>query len=60
LRCGALRRPDRFAGARLRAAVDPERPRDDGRVDVLRAGMRQTVIAQPARTGQADGRVPLS
>jgi hypothetical protein len=39
------RRPpdDLFAGARLRAAVDPDRGRDDEperlRVDVLRAGM---------------------
>jgi len=43
---GGRRLPDDFfAGARLRAAVDPERGRDDVpdrlRVDVLRAGMRR-------------------
>jgi len=40
-----LPEPDLFAGGRLRAAVDPERGRDDEperlRVDVLRAGMRR-------------------
>jgi hypothetical protein len=43
---GGRRLPDAFfAGGRLRAAVDPERGRDDEpdrlRVDVLRAGMRR-------------------
>jgi hypothetical protein len=43
---GGRRLPeDLFAGARFRAAVDPDRGRDDEperlRVDVLRAGMRR-------------------
>jgi hypothetical protein len=52
---------ERFAGGRfLLAAVEPVRPREDAgrRVDVVRAGMRRTVIASTARIGQAEGRVP--
>jgi hypothetical protein len=35
--------PDRFAGGRFRAAVEPERPLEAAgrRVDVVRAGMRR-------------------
>ncbi|GAA3185409.1 hypothetical protein GCM10010531_44530 [Blastococcus jejuensis] len=52
-----------MAGGRfLLAAVEPERARvreDAGRrVDVVRAGMRRTVIAFGAVSAQADGRVP--
>jgi hypothetical protein len=44
----------------LLAAVEPERPREDAgrRVDVVRAGMRRTVIASTARIRQAGARVP--
>jgi hypothetical protein len=56
----------RFAGGRfLLAAVEPERPPDreedpaGRRVDVVRAGMRRTVIAFAAPIGQVDARVPL-
>jgi hypothetical protein len=51
----------RFAGGRfLLAAVEPERPREGAgrRVDVVRAGMRRTVIALGAPIGQVGGRVP--
>src|SRR4029453_10510955 len=46
-------------GLFLLAAVEPERPREDaGRRDgVVRAGMRRTVIAFDAPTGQAGRRV---
>ena len=52
---------ERLAGGRfLLAAVEPERPREDAgrRVDVVRAGMRRTVIASAARIRQAGARVP--
>ena len=52
---------ERFAGGRfLLAAVEPERPREDAgrRVDVVRAGMRRTVIAFGARIRQAGGSCP--
>jgi hypothetical protein len=41
--------------------VEPERLREDAgrRVDVVRAGMRRTVIAIRAAIGQAEARVPL-
>jgi hypothetical protein len=52
----------RLAGARLLDVVDRERLREAWpaarRVDVLRAGMRQTVVPGPPPTGQADRRVP--
>ena len=61
VRAGGRRLPDRLAAGRfLLAAVDPERLRVDAgrRVDVVRAGMRRTVIGTEAVTGQAEHRVP--
>jgi len=52
--------PERLAAGRfLLAAVEPERLRvDAGRVDVLRAGMRRTVIRTGPAIGQVERRVP--
>ena len=60
-RAGGRRFVVRLAAGRfLLAAVDPERPRVDAgrRFDVVRAGMRRTVIALRARFRQAGARVP--
>jgi hypothetical protein len=58
-RAGDRRFGERFAGAFLRDAVEPERLRVDAgrRDDVVRAGMRRTVIRPEALNGQARRRV---